>query len=121
MFAYIDGDNIGLRIEKSFMDNDEKTLKEVNNTVKSCVSVITDRLIETQYEIIFSGADGIICKSDYIDINTIKDFIKDFEIEFSAGIGTDLKEAFLALRYAKANGKNIVSLYSESEGFKLLR
>lgn len=121
MFAYIDGDNIGLKIEKSFMDNDEKRLKEVNNCVKCCVDIITEKLIEEEYEIIFSGADGIICKKIDIDVVSIKNIIENLEIEFSAGVGTSLREAFLALRYAKANGKNIISSYSETRGFKLFK
>lgn len=121
MFAYIDGDNIGLKIEKSFMDNDELSLKCVNNTVKKCIKFITEKLLATEYEIIFSGADGIICKKEQIDMVLIKEITQNLDIEFSAGIGEDLKGAFLALRYAKANGKNIISFYSENEGFKLLK
>ncbi|MBI6013246.1 mCpol domain-containing protein [Clostridium perfringens] len=61
MYAYIDGDDIGLRIEQSFMDNDKLNLKKVNDNIKLIVEKITTYLIKNKAEIIFSGVDGIIC------------------------------------------------------------
>lgn len=121
MYAYIDGDDIGLRIEHSFMNNDEITLKEVNDNVKLIVEKITKYLIENNSKIIFSGADGIICKSDIIEPEKIIDFIRinSKDISFSIGIGKCLKDAFLALRYAKSSGKDIVAIYDED--FKLIK
>lgn len=60
MYAYIDGDDIGLRIENSFMNNNEIRLKEINELVKEVIEKITIYLKENNHEIIFSGADGII-------------------------------------------------------------
>jgi len=121
MYAYIDGDDIGLKIENSFMNNDEVNLKSVNNNVKEIVGKITEYLINNKYEIIFSGADGIICKKEKVEVKEILDFIrKNSEyLKFSIGSGSSLRDSYLALRYAKSNGKDIGAVFNN--GFELLK
>lgn len=114
MYAYIDGDDIGLKIENSFMNNDEISLKSINDRVKDYINIITNYLISKKYSIIFSGADGIICKAEKIDIEELLNFIrekKDF-LTFSIGCGDSLRDSYVALRYAKSNGKNIGAIFN---------
>lgn len=120
-FAYIDGDDIGLKIEKSFMDNDEDNLKRINDDVKLTIKKITQYLIKKNYKIIFSGADGIICKGADIQIDSILNFIRTLngDLKFSIGAGNCLRDSYLALRYAKSNGKNIGAIFDN--GFKLVQ
>lgn len=121
MYAYIDGDDIGLRIEHSFMSNDEIRLKEINEGVKLIVGKITTFLEQNNYSIIFSGADGIICKNEHINVKQILEFIRNNskEISFSIGAGNSLRDSFLALRYAKSSGKDIAAIFNNE--FKLLK
>lgn len=115
-YLYIDGDDIGLTIESSFMSNDEVRLAEINNHVKSCIKKITLYLKENGGSIIFSGADGIICKSDNVELQTLLDYIREVSsnITFSIGAGETLCNSYIALRYAKSNGKNIAVFYGET-------
>lgn len=121
MYAYIDGDDIGLKIENNFMNNDEAGLRIINNKVKVIVEKITTYLVNESYEIIFSGADGIICKKDKIEVNQILHFIRNNSpyIKFSIGAGNSLRDSYLALRYAKSNGKDIGAIFNN--GFELLK
>lgn len=121
MYAYIDGDDIGLRIENSFMNNDEIKLKEINDGVKEIIKKITTYLEGNNYTIIFSGADGIICKHEDINVKQVLEFIRSNskEISFSIGVGNSLRDSFLALRYAKSSGKNVAAIFNN--GFKLLK
>ncbi|MBE9092446.1 mCpol domain-containing protein [Tychonema sp. LEGE 07203] len=114
-YVYIDGDDIGLKIEKSFMTNNEAELRVVNVEVNRAVSTISNQLKDRGFDIIFCGADGIICKKDKIDIKALHSYISDlnFSIRFSVGIGNTLREAFLALRYAKSNGKNGIAIFED--------
>ena len=114
-YVYIDGDDIGLKIEKSFMTNNEAELRVVNNEVDRAVSTISNQLKDRDFDIIFCGADGIICKKDKIDIEVLHSYISglNFSIRFSVGIGNTLREAFLALRYAKSNGKNGIAILED--------
>lgn len=121
MYAYIDGDDIGLKIENSFMNNDEISLKSINSMVKDVVESITEYLNTNGYEIIFSGADGIICKREEVEVKEIAEFIRRSAqyITFSIGAGNCLRDAYLALRYAKSNGKNIGAVFCN--GFDLTK
>ncbi len=114
-YVYIDGDDIGLKIEKSFMTNNEAELRVVNTEVDRAVSTISNQLKDRDFDIIFCGADGIICKKDKIDIEVLHSYISglNFSIRFSVGIGNTLREAFLALRYAKSNGKNGIAILED--------
>lgn len=117
IYAYIDGDDIGLKIEKSFMDNDEKKLQDVNNEVKKIIDKITFYLIKNNCTIIFSGADGIICKGFDLDLKALLNFIQSESklLTFSIGAAESLCDSFLALRYAKTNGKNIGAFYKNNQ------
>jgi hypothetical protein len=108
-YTYIDGDNIGLLIERSFLENDEFSLIEINIGVKESIDLITKYLIEQNQEIVFSGADGIICKGDDLDIQDTLDFIRlnNIRITYSIGEGLTLRDCYIALRYAKSLNKNI--------------
>lgn len=120
-YTYIDGDNIGLEIETSFLENDENTLIAVNGLVKQSILLITEFLIEKEQIIIFSGADGIICKGESLDVSEVLDFIRlnVKKITFSIGIGMNLKDCYIALRYAKASNKNIGVSYLNNS-FKVI-
>jgi hypothetical protein len=116
-YTYIDGDNIGLKIETSFLENDEQSLIEINRKVQESIGLITNFLLERKQQIIFSGADGIICKGDNLDIGDTIDFIRlnNKDLTFSIGEGIDLKDCYIALRYAKSLTKNIGVKYNKNK------
>ncbi len=122
-YLYIDGDNIGLKIEQSFFNNDEAELNKTNLKVINTVSEITSYLKEINHQIIFSGADGIIAKGKEVDITKLLNFTRDLntDITFSIGIGNNLNNCYVALRYAKSSGKNIAVDYSDGLNFKLVK
>ena len=115
MYAYLDGDDIGLRIENGLLTNNEIILRETNSEVNSVVYELTEFLVGSNHQIIFSGADGIICKGENINIDMIHSFLHETKssIRFSIGIGRSLSDAFSALRFAKANGKNGTAVLNE--------
>lgn len=114
-YIYIDGDNIGLEIETSFLDNDELGLAVINHKVSELVENISSYLLNKKQVIIFSGADGIICKGLNIDLLDLIEYIRTLsqKITFSIGAGNSLRDAYIALRYAKSVGKNIAVFLRE--------
>jgi len=116
-YTYIDGDNIGLKIETSFLENNELALIAINGNVKESINQITTLLRDLRQQIIFSGADGIICKGMHLDISEVLDYIRlnNKEMTFSIGTGNSLKDSYIALRYAKSLSKNIAIKYSNGE------
>ena len=124
IYIILDGDDIGLKIEKSFLEEDEVSLKRINDDIKEIGEIISFYLEERGFEIIFSGADGLIGKGDEIDIESLSKFVKKkcLPYTFSVGIGDNLKGAFLALRYAKSISKNVTVVYTtKNDEFKILR
>ena len=119
-YGYIDGDDIGLRIEKCFMVNDENQLHAINEEITSLIFKISNFLKNEGCSIIFSGADGIIFKNENPNALKIYRYIKSIHtsVTFSIGVGNSLREAFLALRYIKANGKDGVAILEDD--FELL-
>ena len=115
MYAYLDGDDVGLKIENGLLTNNETILREINAEVNSAIHELTGFLVGSNHEIIFSGADGIICKGENINIDGIHSFLKNTRssINFSIGVGPSLCDAFSALRFAKANGKNGTAILNE--------
>jgi hypothetical protein len=123
-YIIVDGDDIGLKIERSFLEEDEVRLKRINKDIKEIGEIISVYLRERGFEIIFSGADGIIGKGDEIDIESLSKFVKNkcLPYTFSLGIGDSLKGSFLALRYAKSISKNVTVVYTaKNDEFKILR
>ncbi len=124
MYIILDGDDIGLKIEKSIMENDAINLKQINEDIKKIVKILSLYLVNEGFEIIFDGADGIICKGDKINIINLSDFVKKkcLPYTFSIGVGDNLKKSFLALRYAKSISKNVTVVCTEKDDeFKVLR
>ena len=121
MYAYLDGDDVGLKIENGLLTNNETMLRKTNVEVNSIVCELTEFLVGSNHEIIFSGADGIICKGEHISIDMIHSFLHKTRssIRFSIGIGRSLSDAFSALRFAKANGKNGTAVLNE--GFEWIK
>ena len=107
-YSYIDGDDIGLEIERSFIENNEESLARINNSVCYSIDSIASKLEDCGYSILFNGADGIVCKAPSVSASLITGVIieTNTNLHFSIGIGCSLRDSFLALRYAKSNGKN---------------
>lgn len=122
-YIYIDGDNIGLSIEQSFLNNEEQNLREINQNVISAISKISDFLVENNCEIIFAGADGVIAKGININNENLLKFTRSVcnDLTFSIGISDSLKGCYIALRYAKSESKNILTEYSNNTIFKTIR
>lgn len=112
-FVYIDGDDIGLGIERSFMENDEVSLSLINKDMNNITRLVSDFLVNVGFSVLFLGADGIICKGENINIVDLSAFIKKTShgFTFSIGVGGNLRDAFLALRYAKSIGKDTNVLF----------
>lgn len=111
-YVYIDGDDIGLQIEKALLTGDEAGLQAVNQAVSHAIGEITDYLTAHGCHIIFSGADGVIFKASKVDIPDLRCYLAGvgMPLRFSVGIGNSLRESFMALRYAKARGKNGIAV-----------
>jgi hypothetical protein len=109
-YITIDGDDVGQRITSAYLTNDLITLSKVNDLVNHKTFLIAEFLVECGFTIIFRAADGVAgyYENDDVDENFIYAAIKRIannEMTFSAGIGSDLRESYIALLFAKSSGK----------------
>ncbi|WP_186076881.1 mCpol domain-containing protein [Burkholderia gladioli] len=120
MFITIDGDDIGQRITKYYLDNDTKSLSELNQKMIETTHRISSYLEQLGFSIIFCGADGV---AGYTEISPISENEIFKEISalgkecatFSAGTGDTLRESYIALMAAKSHGKAQIYSYQNLE------
>ncbi|ETQ99990.1 mCpol domain-containing protein [Acinetobacter baumannii] len=110
IYITIDGDDIGQMITSSYLQNDVHELSRINFVVNEKTLLISNFLKEQGFNIIFCAADGVAGYIDQTSIDKVFIFesIKELaepELCFSAGIGSTLQEAYIALLSAKSSGK----------------
>ena len=109
-YLTIDGDDIGQKIAAAYLTNNTAELIRVNNLVQESTHFIAEFLRLEGFAIHFCAADGVAASITHdFDLNQISaeiEKIADSEITFSAGVGSSLREAYIALLFAKSSGKN---------------
>ncbi|ODA30145.1 hypothetical protein A8L45_20990 [Veronia pacifica] len=117
MYITIDGDDIGQMITSSYLKNDLNELSRINHIVNEKTILISEFLKDYGFNIIFCAADGVaayaeIEKVDEVFIfNSIKSIAYP-QIHFSVGVGSTLREAYIALLSAKSSGKHCLHNFS---------
>ena len=117
-YFIIDGDDIGNKIIRRFIENDETGLRTVIGDLVSILQDITHHLERLGCEVIYCAADGITGKGERESIELTANIIKEIgspSYSFSMGVGDSIREAYLALSYAKSIGKNKTVVYRGGE------
>lgn len=113
-YIAIDGDDIGNLITACYLDNKEQELKKISRDLQGITSKISQFLLDSEFEIMFCAADGVTARTnrafDYQELLVSIRKLTISNISFSIGVGSSLREAYIALLAAKSNGKN--RLYS---------
>lgn len=120
MFITIDGDDVGQRITKYYLDNDAKSLSELNQRMLETTRRIADFLERTGFSIIFCGADGVAGHAEFAALPVVEIFEEISALgrecaTFSVGVGDTLRESYIALMAAKSNGKAQIFCFQNLE------
>ncbi len=120
-FVTIDGDDIGQRITSCYLTNDQLALTKTNELVSNTTKAIADFLGSNGFEVLFCAADGVAASTESIvpDDKNLYDAIcmlAGHDLSFSVGVGTTLREAYVALLSAKSSGKAQIKNYKEITG-----
>ncbi len=119
----IDGDDIGNKLARNYLENNEAKLVKTIQNLNHILNKICEYLKKLEFEIIFCAADGIACKGSKLDVNSFAHYIESIgkpHYTFSAGIGNDLQSSFFSLKYAKAIGKNQVVICEDGKQFRVI-
>jgi hypothetical protein len=114
-YISIDGDDIGRKITSYYLSNNIIDLKEFSSALKISTDGISIFLSSVGFDILFCAADGVVASIDS-EVSFEKLFeeigkLAPEEVTFSAGVGENLREAYIALMSAKSNGKNTLHYY----------
>lgn len=118
MYIAIDGDDFGRRIASCFIRNDEEALSIASAELQKAAARISNLLVSRGFKVVFSAADGVTAVTaeathDFGSLFVAIQGLSPPELTFSAGVGTSLREAYIALLAAKSSGKNRLSIYAE--------
>ncbi|WP_429213961.1 mCpol domain-containing protein [Metapseudomonas resinovorans] len=115
-YISIDGDDIGRKITSCYLSNDESKLHLISRQIEDSTLKIATLLESKGFNVIFRAADGVVAKINS-DCNFEELFLAISScsingITFSAGVGSSLREAYVALLNSKSNGKNKLSNFN---------
>ena len=117
-YVGIDGDNIGSKIELYFLEDSEESIQVFSEIVGKTIRLVASQLEELGMKIIFCGGDSILCRADEIDTVKLRDILTveaKNEIRFSVRVGETMKQAYMALKYAKTSGKDRIVILEEDQ------
>lgn len=116
-YISIDADDVGRRITSCYLGNDEVGLRELSLFLEKQTELISNYLISCGFRIIFCAGDGVVGSTvgehDYAKIFEAVRRLSTGNVTYSAGVGSSLREAYVALVSAKSNGKNRLHHYSD--------
>ena len=122
LYIAVDGDDIGNRLEYLMLTNNLEELTSFSESFRQSLRWL-GKCIEDDLgaEIVFSGGDNLLAITTATDVPIDKlDAIRHKFAErtgksLSAGIGKSARQAYVALKLAKASGKNCMYVYREDD------
>lgn len=121
IYLTIDGDDIGQRITKFYLNNDIKSLANLNDLMGETTRLISEYLKSIGFTVIFCGADGVAGFAQNLEVSESDIFTEISALgegcaTFSAGVGFTLRESYIALMSAKSAGKAQIHNYKDLIG-----
>lgn len=122
LFIAVDGDDVGHRLEYFMLINDQLSLSTFTATFSGSMSWLEERLrSDLDARIVFIGGDNLLAILLDNGLVNFQETLEKIRLGFSEkaistlsiGVGRSPREAYLALKLAKASGKNCIRRYEE--------
>ncbi|WP_151481454.1 mCpol domain-containing protein [Streptomyces albicerus] len=118
-FAIIDGDDVGNKVETHILANDIAKFVESSRMINAALEGIATRMADLPgVSLVHAGGDSILIEIRDGSVELIAEALKKEQkpgiLTFSAGVGSTLRQSFLALRMAKSSGKCRVVNFKEA-------
>ena len=110
-YLALDGDDIGRRLELHMLTENESELKKFSATFEEVLSRLMENILQDRdVVILLQGGDSILigvprAKIDMV-VEKVRAAVYGSGFTFSGGYGSTMRESYLALKLAKATGKN---------------
>lgn len=120
-YIAIDGDNVGQKIEWLVVNERPKELTTFSNNYHQAMEWLEQRLESRLVaKIIFNGGDSLLAAFEHknsLSLNELetirKRFLEIAQTTISIGIGGNLRQAYFALKLAKAKGRDRIEIFEE--------
>lgn len=105
IYVAVDGNETGKHLEKYLLSNDLEMIRTLSSELNLQIERLRSFLAGAGGEILMCGGDNILAAVDdsiFMEIREMIPKLQEGEVHFSTGIGTSIRNAYLALKYAKA-------------------
>jgi len=120
LYLAVDGDDVGRKIEFFIATDQIESLSNFSKNFQSAMLWLAETLSdEFNAKIIFNAGDSLlaILQSDAISLSQLETlrikFASFSKATLSFGIGNNSRQAYFALKLAKATGKNRIEIFQE--------
>jgi len=120
IYIAADGDDVGRKIEFFIVMNQIHQLSDLPNNYQSAMVWFSENLFnDFGAKIIFKGGDSLLASlySDKFSLGSLEQLRTEFcnlsHATISLGIGSSPRQAYFALKLAKASGKNRIEIFQE--------
>src|SRR6266498_3849452 len=120
IYVAADGDNVGSRLEYLVITNNIEALKEFSTKFNAAMEWFENELeVCFSASMVFFGGDNLLASitSNKFARESLErlrfEFSKRAQSTLSIGIGDTPQQAYLALKLAKTNGKNVIREFRE--------
>lgn len=120
-YIAIDGDDVGRKLEYYTVTNQIEKLEDFFRTYQESMIWLEEKLkTKLKAKIIINGGDSLLAfciQKDMQILDKLEELRKEFsmlsEATLSIGIGKNPRQAYFALKLAKASGKNRIEIFRE--------
>lgn len=110
-FLAIDGDDIGRHLEVYVITENKNKLRELSQEFENLINELFNQIKKNpSIKVLLHGGDSILLEMPRSEIETTVNLIRTTSrgtsFTFSGGYGKTMRDAYLALKLAKATGKN---------------
>ncbi|MEH2089577.1 mCpol domain-containing protein [Nostoc sp.] len=120
LYLAVDGDDVGRKIEFFIVTDQMELLSNFSHNFQSSMLWLAETLSdEFNAKIIFNGGDSLLARlqSDAISVSRLESLRIEFasfsKATLSFGIGDNSRQAYFALKLAKATGKDRIEIFQE--------
>ncbi len=103
-YVALDGDGVGDHLERCILEEDEGGAHELSLAVNKLIRELTQLLEAWGGRVLISGGDSVLARFDASPDSQLLRVLAatDDPVTISAGIGTSMRHAWMALKYAKS-------------------
>ena len=129
-FIAIDGDDVGKILEKYILLNDILAIREISSRIESILEQFENKLNsafkdDREYSIILHGGDNVLFSVSDGNLKRalwlISNYFFSSKLVFTVSVGVAMspRDSYVALKFAKSIGKNVIVSY-ENSSFRIV-